>query len=239
MIKALTALTICLLTPLITLSQPRENFDSFMKEAGMNSVLFRGSAPMTYEFRYTGTYYAYSPEFQPGEITYNGKKYYDVLMNLNSHTDDLLLKFNGSVITVTVNKEFVDDFTIGKRRFINFRGGTSEGAPQAGYYELMFSGSDTLLKKIRKQYKEEIPQTLSGNERTMNRYFKQIEDYYLLQGGRWSSVKNRKSLFNAYAQFKRELSHFSREANLNFYDNRDESFTAVMKYAETLKTSKR
>lgn len=239
MIKAITALTICLLTPLITLSQPRENFDSFMKEAGMNSVLFRGSAPMTYEFRYTGTYFAYSPEFLPGEITYNNKKYFDVLMNLNSHTDDLLLKFTGSVITVTVNREFVDDFKIGNRRFINLRGDSRAGAPPAGYYELMHSGTDTLLKRIRKQYKEEVPQTLSGNERTMNRYFKEIEDYYLLQGGRWTTVKNRRALFNAYSQFKRDISHFSREAGLNFYDNHDESFKAVMKYAETLKTGKR
>lgn len=239
MIKAFPALTIFLLTPLISLSQPRENFASFMKEAGMNSVLFRGSAPMAYEFRYTGTYFAYSPEFLPGELTYNNKKYYNVVINLNSHTDDLLLKYHGSVIMVAVNREFVDDFVIGKRRYVNFREDSRPGAPAPGYYEVVHSSTDTLLKKIRKQYKEEIPQTLSGNERTMNRYFKQVEEYFLLKDGRWIQVKNRKSLLNAYAEFKRDISHFTREAGLNFYENRDESFAAVMKYVETLKTGKR
>ena len=88
-----------------------------MLESKANFVLFRGPSPLLYSLKYTGTYFAYSPVFDKGELRYNGKNCHNVEINSNSHLDEVYVKFNGSAIIVTLTNDMVEHFNIGNNYF--------------------------------------------------------------------------------------------------------------------------
>ena len=61
----------------------------YQKDAQNLATLFRGRLPVLYPYRYNGTYYLDTREFQPGSVWYNGKVYEDVLLNLNANQMEL------------------------------------------------------------------------------------------------------------------------------------------------------
>ena len=68
-------------------SYAQEKYD-FVKEAGASAALFRGVEFERYPFRYKDSPYAYSEEFNLGEIVFNDVKYSGVFLNLNAHKDE-------------------------------------------------------------------------------------------------------------------------------------------------------
>ena len=234
MIKLFLAI-VTLSFPLVPLpAQNRDDYERYMQESGSNSVLFRGSSPLLYSFKYTGTFFAYSPIFEKGELRYNGKNYHNVEMNLNSHLDELYVKFNGSAIVVTLNDDLTENFNIGNRFFVNLKGDDKQGSPTPGFYQVLYRGNDVLYKKIKKTYQEQITQSYTeGANNKLERYFKTSETYYLLKGNSYFIIKNRLTLMNLYKNEKRELGRFVRESNLNFYDFKDESYVSIMNFVES------
>ena len=232
--KLLSTTTLLVLFPLFAMSQSVDYYSAYMEKAGINSVLYRGSAPFSYHFSHEGTYYAYDSNFQNGEILYNGKKYSDVMINLNSHLDELILKIPESISTVIANKNFVTKFSYGGRDFINIKN-RENGFPESGYYQLLYGVKDTLLKKIRKTYVEEIPQHSASA--TVKKLFETETSYFLFSNGKWSKIKNRRELLRGYPTIKRNIIKFIRDSRLDFATNKENSFVEVVKYADQNKQS--
>ena len=46
--------------------------------------IFRGKLPGTYPYKYNGTYYWDRPEFQQGDVFYNGRLYRDISINIDA-----------------------------------------------------------------------------------------------------------------------------------------------------------
>ncbi|MBP9979058.1 MAG: hypothetical protein KBE96_07330 [Bacteroidales bacterium] len=217
-------------------AQSDEYFKSFMEEADINSVIYRGNAPFSYHFKHEGSYYLINEKFHTGSIIFNGKKYTDVEINLNCHIDELIIKIPESISTVIVNKEFVNSFNIAGKNFIYYNSFNSL-SPESGYYQLQYSGRDTLLKKVKKIYVEEIPQSATSG--TLRRIFKHEENFHIYTDGKWNKAANRRDLIKIYPQIKKEIKRFIRESKLNFTNDKDNSILEVVKFAEINNLRKR
>ncbi|MDO4736206.1 MAG: hypothetical protein Q4B21_04220, partial [Bacteroidia bacterium] len=98
-------------------SYAQEKYD-FVKQAGIGATLFRGVEFERYPFRYKDSPYAYSEDFNVGEIIFNDVKYSGVFLNLNAHKDELHLKITTSGKILELDKGLVERFTIGERKYV-------------------------------------------------------------------------------------------------------------------------
>jgi hypothetical protein len=213
-------------------AQQGRGYDKFVRDAGEFSNIYRGQAPLEYNFFHTGTFYAYSSEFEKGNVMFNGKLYKDIYMNLNSHLDDLnvLIKTSGRI--VVLNGEFVEFFNMGKREFINLR--SDNQSLQKGYYEVLYNGDARLYKKTTKTYSERINESISFKTQSkLERLFIVSESYYLIKENSVKLIKNKADLLSGFRDRKRDIRQFIRERNLDMKKDKDRSFALVIGFVES------
>ncbi len=214
------------------LGQQERSYDKFVKDAGEFSNIFRGQAPLEYNFFHTGTFYAYSSEFEKGNVMFNGKLYKDIYTNLNSHLDELnvLIKTSGRI--VVLNGEFVDYFNMGERNFINIK--NDNQFLQKGYYEVIYKGDVRLYKKIKKIYSERINEAISAKTQSkLERLFIVSQNYYLIKDNSVKLIKNKSDLLAGFPDRKKDIRQFIREKNLDMKNEKERSFALVLGFVES------
>lgn len=231
-----------LLVPLLLLltiqsyAQNGTDYNKFVKDAGELSNIFRGQSTLIYNFRHTGTYYAYSEAFEKGSVKFNGKIYTDMMLNLNCHLDELNLLVDGTRRILVLNNEFVEYFSYGGRNFVNIKDikGDSGSAIEAGYYEILYNGSAILYKRTKKTYAERINETINLETKSkIERTFLSTESYYLFKGGLFLPVKKKSDLFSLYKEKKRNIRKFIRENELDLRNDKDRSFKKIIGFVES------
>ncbi len=224
-------------------AQTNEDYNRFTESAEGYSNLFRGTAPLAYKFTHTGTYFAYSSDFSKGKVVYNNKTYHDVLLNLNSHLDELYLFINYSGRYVVLNKEFVDSFTMGDREFVNVRTNSLQdnSVMAPGFYEVLYKNkSVTLFKKIKKSYSERINQAASSETGSkLERLFLLSNSYFLTKGKSTYAVKRVGDIIRLYPEKRRDIRVLIRERDLDVRHDRDRSYTEIIKLVESTNTVSR
>jgi len=227
-------LLLLLFTSLKMSAQKSEEYKIFFENADGLSNLYRGPAPLAYRFLHTGTFFAYGVEFLQGEVIFNNKLYVDVKLNLNSHLDELYLYIKDSERYVVLNKDFVDFFTLGERKFVNIKkdSDTEQTSPDPGYYEVLYSNSTLrLLKKTKKIYSERINNYSSAATNSkVERIFSPEYSYYLIKGKNVKYVKRLKDIISFLGVKRGDVKPFIREKNLDMRHNKDQSFTEIIKF---------
>ncbi len=215
-------------------AQKSEEYKIFFENADGLSNLYRGPAPLAYRFLHTGTFFAYGVEFLQGEVIFNNKLYVDVRLNLNSHIDELYLYVKDSERYVVLNKDFVDFFTLGEKKFINIKkiSDKEKSSPEPGYYELLFANNSVrLLKKTKKIYSERINNYSSAATNSkVERIFSPEFSYYLIRGKDVKYVKRLRDITSFLGVKRGEVKPFIREKDLDLRHNKDQSFTEIIKF---------
>lgn len=218
-------------------AQTGEDYQKFTENAEGYSNLYRGTAPLAYKFTHTGSYFAYSPDFQTGTVRYNNKTYTNLMLNLNSHLDELYLFITYSGRYVVLNKDFVDTFTMGAKEFHNIRANENEGNPilSPGYYEVLHKNSSVILyKKTKKTYAERINQSASSATNSkLERMFLATYTYHLVKDEKAHGVKRVGDIIRVYPAKRKEIRHLIREKNLDARSNRDYTFAEIIKFVES------
>ena len=207
----------------------QEKYD-YLQAAGLNAAIFRGPEAVKYQFKYQGTPYAYTEAFSLGSLVYNGVKYEGVELNLNAHKDELHLKITSSGIVLELDKNIVGEFAIGKRQFVALVGENAvEGLPH-GYYQLLYKGSDILLKKNIRTFHERLQTSGDG----VFRYFDQSNKYFLIKDGKVYPIGRNKDFAKVYKESKKEIKGFIRHNRMKFLDmdDKDLAFVAIMEFAD-------
>lgn len=207
----------------------QEKYD-YLQRAGLNAAIFRGPEAVKYQFRYQGTPYAYTETFSLGWLVYNGVKYEGVELNLNAHRDELHLKITSSGIVLELDKDIVGDFVIGSRKFLTLAGKNAvEGLPE-GYYQVLYKGGATLLKKNIRTFHERLQSSGNG----VFRYFDQSNRYYLLKDGQVYPVVRNKDFARIYKENKKAVKGFIRQNRMRFVEmeEKDPAFVAIMEFAD-------
>ncbi|HCT95245.1 MAG: hypothetical protein A2X19_10065 [Bacteroidetes bacterium GWE2_39_28] len=218
-------------------AQTGEDYKKFIENAEGYSNLYRGTAPLAYKFTHTGTYFAYSPDFQIGTVRYNSKIYTNLMLNLNSHLDELYLFISYSGRYVVLNNDFVESFTMGTKEFHNITLQKGDNTPglSPGYYEVLYKNdSAKLYKKIKKTYAERINQSASSETNSkLERMFLATNTYHLVKGEKVYGVKRVGDIIRIYPAKRKEIRHLIREKNLDARSNRDNSFAEIIKFVES------
>jgi hypothetical protein len=208
------------------------------------SNLYRGVAPISYRFIYNGTCYAYKEDFEIGNLFYNGKVYRDVLLNLNAHTGELVVKVEKTGFLVRLNRDFVSSFTIGNHRFVNVKD-FEDTLLSPGYYEVIFDGHMKLLKKIKKNYAERINQSANASSNIqIDRSFNPAITYYLItgnskvglnkpEGSILKVIKRKAGIISSLKEHKKEVRQFIRKNHITTLE-KDAQYAAILNFAESL-----
>lgn len=232
-----------LLVPLLVLlaltasAQKSVEYKAFADSADGFSNLYRGSAPLAYRFLHTGTFFAYGVEFLQGEVMFNDKLYTDVMLNLNSHLDELYLFIKETGRYVVLNKDFVDYFSIAQRKFHHFREGKKgeKDTLSPGFYELLYGDeSARLFKKTKKVYAERINHFASAATNSkLERMFTPLYSYHLIKEGDTYNIKRFGDILTIYSIRRKEIRPLIREKNLDVTKEKESSFTEIIRFIET------
>ncbi|MEA4868934.1 hypothetical protein SDC9_123856 [bioreactor metagenome] len=239
MIRYLLLLFMLSVASVNTYAQDKDDYFLYRENASDLINLLRGASPLVYGFGFTGTYYAYSETFEDGNVVYNGKLYKDVRLNLNSHLDELYVIDNHIGKVVILNKDFVSEFRIGDRLFVNinqYASNLSEDAPsyslESGYYQLLWEGDGVrMLKKIRKIYEEKINQSLSTSSKNqIERIFFPTTQYYMLSEDKMVQIRRLSDIWRFYELPRSSVRKFVRGNIFDVRNNRDNSYNALLQY---------
>jgi len=210
----------------------------YIDAAGEKSILFRGKQGMSYPFPYNGTYFWYGRDFRPGDVSYNGKVYRGVSVNVNAHLQELLVKADGDFLPVMADIKHVGWFTIGDRLFIPRDATGVPGLPE-GYYEVLFDGHAKLYKRVDKLLRKDTGNRNGAgigyddpnyNDRIPD-YFANRVSYYFVQDGTARPVRKWRDVVSRYPARKKELKRFAKQAGAA--DSGFETLAvAILKHAE-------
>lgn len=148
----LPALAACLsLAP----AAAQDDYRLFREKAGGASLLFRGQKAYAYGILYNGTCYWSGPEFRKGSVLYDGKRYDDILLNIDAARQDLLVRIPGSIVDKVLDRSFVESFSMDGQEYLNLQFRHGSQAP-SGYWAVLRDGRYQFLLRISKVLEQDI-----------------------------------------------------------------------------------
>ena len=164
--------------------------EDFQKSASDNSLLYRARQALRYNMSYDGTYYWYSPDFEEGEVMYDGKWYDGVILNIDAFRKQLVVVPSLGRPAVELDRDRVDYFTMGGTRFVNLRKQGYE-VPE-GFYEVAYEGPFTLYRMVNKKISSDYSGAGMGAGYAIDT-FDTSENYYIERDGVVAPIGKRKA----------------------------------------------
>ena len=196
-----------------------------MDAARERSLLYRGASPLLLGHRTSqdgSTYFAYSANYESGTVIFRGKSYSGVELNLNALTDELYVKNPFLGLPVLLNKSFVDSFDLGTHSFVRYEQ-DKHSILNEGYYEVLFSDRLVLIKKIRKQFREDP----IGGSRIIGSY-SLTESFYLQKNATWYLLRKKSDLKKLFPDQKKLIQSVAKTKNLDFSNRKAEFILAII-----------
>ena len=192
-----------------------------------SAPIFRGELAEKYAYNITGCVYAYSDEFETGDVMFNGKKYSGLQLNLNAHRNELQVKVGVSGDCIALRNILVGDYNIGERNYTALYGANCIAGLTEGHYQVLYKGDGLLLKKIYKHVSEQA-NFITGE---ITKIFTTKYRYYLVKEGMVYKVKDEKNLVKHYKEHKSKTRAFIKEHRRRMAAT-DDIMQGVMKIVE-------
>lgn len=183
--------------------QTKESYQIFSEAARQESVLFRGRQARQYNFLYNGHCYWSSTEFVAGDVSYNDKIYYGVLLNIDAADNALLTRMSPDMPAIALEMEDVPWCVIGGIRYRNLK---MEGYADAeeGLYEVL-SDDGEAFRKVSKQLANYIGNKNGDGigyfdpnyKENVHDYFQPSVRYYVIKDGVLRKVSKKKAMNHA------------------------------------------
>ena len=190
-------------------AQVPDELQKFQQTAGDRSILYRGKQAARYTVLANGHPYWSQPDFERGNISFEGNDYQNVAINIDALAQRALVQLNNSPFAVALTPEQTPSFTIGTRVFAGI--GPGEALPE-GFYEVFGDGPVHVYKNVTK--------VLNSNTTNVNgdiigyydpeyrsdvtRHFAIHKYYYFRDAeGNFSRFKNRASLIRKFPDRKK------------------------------------
>ena len=113
--------------------------------------------------------------------------------------------------------EQVDRFTIEQHVFIRLRDSLNPSQPRNGFYEQLYKGKISLLKKEKKVVEDDLSNPPLG----VQHYITHTVSYYLKKGNTYYPVNNKASLSFAMKDKSKELRKFIRKSGLSIRKDKE------------------
>lgn len=228
--KIILTLLVVLAMSLLLSAQNAEDYKIFTDAAQGYSVLYRGELSIYSRSKKPNdgsTSFAFSANFEKGDIIFCGKQYLDVILNLNAHTDELCVIDPVIGLNIIVNKNFVDSFSMGSRQFVHFKE-VDNPILSNGYYEVLYSGGFKLYKKNQKQYFENTKDGLY-----IKKGFTLVENFYLCKNDKWYRIASKRDLKKLYVGQAKIIDQLQRKRELGFsISTKERAFVEIVTYLD-------
>ena len=202
----------------------------YLKSFGSQGALYNGRQYNEYRMKFKeGDPYFQSPIPSMGKVIYGGLQYDSVLMRYDEVKDELVI--HDHLRRLQLLKEKVTSFNLFNNDFINIeKNSLSSKLLSSGFYNLLYKGKISLLKKQVKSLREEI----SANIELL--HFVQEKDYYYFKkGDEFFLIKSKRNLIALMADKKKEVQLFIKTNNLSFKSDRQNMLIRTITYYDSLK----
>jgi hypothetical protein len=182
------------------------------------SGLYKGSEYADYAHLLRDGHPFYGEDkFKIGTISYHGIRYRDVPILYDIVYDQVVIFDYYRIFKIILTGQQIDRFTIEDHSFIRLTDSITPGMPKVGFYEELYAGRITLLKKEAKQIQEDL-----NNGDHAQRFIEGTDSSYWLRiGNVYYPVNHNKSLLATLKDKKKELRHFIRSNNLSMRKDRE------------------
>ena len=197
---------------------------------GDQSGLYNGSQYPGYTFSFKDGGYAFfikDPAY--GTVVYDNMFYPSVKLLYDEIRDELVLEDSTHRIQLLAPR--VAAFSIGTDRFIRVVKDSGSNSPAAtGFYQLLYQGKISVLKKEIKKIREELRYVDDGIIRSIelkrNHYIKRSNVLY--------EVDSKNALFSVLKDHKKEVQQYIKSNKLSFRKDRDNLLIKVSAYYDQL-----
>jgi hypothetical protein len=202
----------------------------YHQSSGDQSGIYNGSQYGGYNFPFKeGHPYFSTDQFTMGSIEYDGVVY-DSVMLLYDEIIEVVVMQN-VVIRVQLITDKIAGFKIVNNNFIRIvKDSNSSSLISTGFYNLLYEGNITLLKKEVKSIREQITNT-DG----LLRFVDQKIHYYIKEADTYHTIKRKKDLLELFSSHKKQVQQYIRENHLSYRKDRDNTLIKVTAYYDGLK----
>ncbi|MGY3213298.1 hypothetical protein [Mucilaginibacter sp. HD30] len=169
-----------------------------------------------------------SNEWQKGTVGYDGAVYQNVSMRYDLFKDELVLLHYNGVFSFYLIKDKVNFFDFGQHYFTRVK--VTGGIP-AGYYEVLYNGSTTILAKHNVEHQPQVG-TQSGN---IYGVFKHAKRYFVAVNDQYESFKKPAALPGILKDKKEELRRFIKTNKIDIKNKPEESIAIIAAEYDRLK----
>jgi hypothetical protein len=197
---------------------------------GSQSALYNGIQYGEYLFTFSngGHPFFYSAQPGLGSIVYDGIQYDSVLMSYDETRDVVVI--NDYTDRIQLHSEKVKSFNLFNADFIRIeKDSLTPNLPATGFYNVLYHGKLSLLKRQIKTIREEI----ILNE--LQHFADEKDHYYIKKNDVLYPVGSRNDLLKIFKDRKKEVQQFIKANNLNFRRDREGMMIKTTVYYDNLK----
>jgi hypothetical protein len=211
--------------------------DTLLKDLGCSSAvtlyhtflvpetgLFKGSEYADYAHLLRDGHPFYGEyRFKIGSVSYHGILYKNVPILYDLVYDEVIIGDYYNIFKIILTGQLIDHFTIEDHSFTRLTDSVTPGMPKVGFYEELYTGHITLLKREAKQIQEDL-----NNGDHAQRFIDGTDSSYLLHiGNVYHPVNHIKSLLSTLKDKKKEVRRFIRSNHLSMRKDRENTLIKV------------
>lgn len=201
----------------------------YQQQAGNHALLYNGEEELKYTRRYLNQPYYRQTDCVPGQLWRQGSLYKNVDMRLDLYKNHLIVRSPDQRFHLIIPSDEVDSVQLHGHTFVFNHPASGQNELPAGYYMQLHKGHRCTL--WGRQWMEITRQETNNVIRIR---FKTIERYYFFDGKKWKTIKNKSALLKQMPGRQKEMKAYIKRNRLNFRKNKEEAFTTMMRYYESL-----
>ncbi|HPH23763.1 MAG TPA: hypothetical protein PLW32_07775 [Chitinophagaceae bacterium] len=173
-----------------------------------------------------GHRYAGVDAFLESNIWYEGKWYNKVPLKLDILHKELITYTTNENFQLIIQQEKVDSFTLGNMLYWHVKPNENNKKITEDFYEVLYKNKLTVLARRTKQIKENVS---SGG---VEKKIEQADEYYLLQSGIYTEIKNRSSFLDLLGSQRSTVSSYMNKQDISFNSSTEKYIVEAIKYFE-------
>lgn len=198
-------------------------------EQDLSVPLYRGKAYHGYPSSYQGSATFLGEDFRTGSVEYRNVKYNDVEITYDAYLERVVINHPRFLYPVQLEPSWVGSFTIGEHGFVAIKHPELE---IDGHLEVLVKTADTrLLVEHRKLLAKQ------AGARELLRSFRDETRYFLEYRGKLHLIENRRDLYKAAPEYKKQLKSFYKEENLSLKKKKRSGLKAMVFQLQNLMNS--
>lgn len=223
-------------TPSISLAQSTKNvveklYNSTEQLYSTDDLLVNGQAYVYSRKGIKGDPFFKENKFVEGFLDVRGRTFEGEYLKYDLENQRVILRTalqSGKFVTILLNPDMIDSFSIYGRKFINASHFFSQ-KDLNGFYIQVYHKSFSFLIQYEKMFREIY------NQRSPNGRYSELQThYFLLKGDKIENVTKKSALLNNFPTHNKEIKNFMRRNKIKYRKADRKSLHKLMKYCDSI-----